>query len=1148
MCKILERYVNLLSDKNGLYILDVQLEYLQPYYPNWIINLQELFNKFFNQSTSEQIKQQVIINIEKLFDNYKTIHGELIISVLYPLMKEINTENNIQVVEKSIKFIGKLIKFSKDSSEFIRILEKVIVYSSDVQNSIAAVDELISCFISKWSKNAADHIIKIYTIMLKLIHSKSEIIRKKIIETLFLLKSDAQYKLYLNNIKNPYVVLESVHPNSSNSFPASDPFLTSVASEATNSILLEEQLITSSFLNFINSNKKPTMNIYLLFSKLIDQLAIENQEYLFILILDGINHMLLNNYILYGCNLDYIVNNYLIHLLTIEKFIDKLNIVNLSEANKNLIIKKSFNLSGVILLGYKDYTSRNITSALFDILVNGCCISDFYDSQIKLLCIQYLSCCCIEFPSGISHKISKIIHIIQRNLPVSNSKIYLGFISCFLNSPIKLTRMLSEKDKDSLLMILLNYIINQQSSPSLSPSLNSSNSSQSKIMVGNDLYVNIYFRYLCLFLSSCELIERQKFYHKVIQILNKENPSCPLIQSNIDLLSKVAFSDTILHQDYSENYLDNNSILFSDKDQKNTWLLGNVLLTIQIGVSGWLKTIIRRPSCYIIWVSQIQNKFKYLAAHKKHHQDKHFSMKYNQFIASHIFNRLSNSIKQVPQAPELQSDILLQIENLSLSSPAGKEKLITNMLDLSPPDPPLPSNPHSEIRTENVDHEYSDQSLTDENRSTVTIIHRADGIGKSESHGIFNNYTIDNNQSTTSPLYITNQRNSNEEQSGGPPTHQFNFPNPQTKRNKITAFARGRRFSTPEAHSYKDDIEKQLLLRKSDDNQNKTTHLTKANQSPPLRLSFVPSESSPADSPPSFDSSPNSITDFHNQQLDDISPPDFPKPSDSSPTDLDNQPPKTNTGKIENDTTKSINHSDLALAINTTHTKPRFINKSPRHRIKKGKREAVAEDGEESMPLTAFYPPLPSYEDEEFSSPSYHDTIELLLLGPSPELINENKLSEHAQMMLHSSDSSIANSFTSPSYLSINEATPNAQSFNASQSISSNLILPFTSDSFSNKSKIISTQKSEKSNFFSKAKNNEEVDHVNRFSQKANNETVTRPNSGKVRKLRSKTFHNIAPYTDFSTNPNCITPPTPPDSSILSSGSFYLFFPCIKSV
>ena len=56
------------------------------------------------------------------------------------------------------------------------------------------------------------------------------------------------------------------------------------------------------------------------------------------------------------------------------------------------------------------------------------------------------------------------------------------------------------------------------------------------------------------------------------------------------------------------------------------------------------------------------------------------------------------------------------------------------------------------------------------------------------------------------------------------------------------------------------------------------------------------------------------------------------------------------------------------------------------------------------VPLSNFYPPLPSYEDDCMSSPSFHDESELLHVraaSDTPHLLTENKLNEDGQMLLH---------------------------------------------------------------------------------------------------------------------------------------------------
>jgi len=106
---------------------------------------------------------------------------------------------------------------------------------------------------------------------------------------------------------------------------------------------------------------------------------------------------------------------------------------------------------------------------------------------------------------------------------------------------------------------------------------------------------------------------RPAFFDDIVMALKSQiyEQRCPLAASAVDLLSTFVYSDDHLLVDHSKLGADSEvQILFPAGSRAKTWLVGDTLVTLQVGRMGWARLIVRRASGITTWLCQIESNLK----------------------------------------------------------------------------------------------------------------------------------------------------------------------------------------------------------------------------------------------------------------------------------------------------------------------------------------------------------------------------------------------------------------------------------------------------------------------------------------------------------------------------------------------------------
>ena len=641
---MLIKFISLLSLESNQILLKHHLKFINPLYSQWLSNLQKFVYYFIQLALYPPIRILAIENLQHIFDIYGLLQCELFIKSIFPQCNEIlDRETNEQVRNKLIYFLGEMFQKSSCTSSNL-LLDQLYIRSKITHYNLPCIEIIIESFHKKWTQIQSKQTIKIFHILIDILnHCEINQGRKLILQCLLQIKLQKDEKLYLNKKPTSFI-----------------------------------KLLSSSTQQIQNYKSISYLNYQFIINCLLNGIFNETSFINFEICLNGIIDILQNNYFaLKSCDLQIIAQNIYFELKE-NKFSSSIqnnnndNENNHSFVNNDCLFLKAFHILGFLLISYRKFLSVDFCFQLFDFLFQS-----LYDEvlkskaniriQIQNKLLQILGACCIDFSEGYLKNIqndnlfsSKFISILQEINnqqqqqqqqteeieiinDINNTSNYLsGFLCCFITSScVKIFSNFSKKEKKNLLIIL---------------------SSITKISK-TELISNNYFRLLILLFQNIKLSKRKKFYKIILQnLIQSKNQNFKFIQSsiclgnfhlltnaNIDLLSRYLSSDIII--DHSPLEYDDNTFFFSSNLKCNYYLLGNIILSIQIGNMNWIKTKIYRSSGTTTWILQIQQ--NPTSNNKKIH------------FPNDILSYLLNKIQNLPKEKENTSEI----SNPSSSSP-----------------------------------------------------------------------------------------------------------------------------------------------------------------------------------------------------------------------------------------------------------------------------------------------------------------------------------------------------------------------------------------------------------------------------------------------------------------------------------------------
>lgn len=366
---------------------------------------------------------------------------------------------------------------------------------------------------------------------------------------------------------------------------------------------------------FLHLTARPTnhtlssaLPIPALLKGLVDRLLRENSPDLFRVVLQGLHDMLVNQFLLTGCSLQLLADA-LLSELDNQRFAT--TVLRATPEQQSEFYQRGFQLVGLLLIGYRTRLPRR--DSPFD-LMELLFTHAIYNEQATLrsTCLIILAAVCVDFPAGISFKSSSLVHLLDAH--ALSSPALVRFLCCFLNSSKKLARSLTEPELTTLFSVV---------------------AGEAKVNGGQEAHANHAFRLLVLLFQSIEPAQRPAFYKNVTHSLVRENSTCLLTEANIDMLSRFVFSGTCLQPTPSEEA--QHSLLFRPDDPLTHYLVGNALLSIQVGRLHWVRTTIRRASSRVVWISQVQNSL--LDSHDL------------PLVPVDVWSSLAKRVKAVPPSP-----------------------------------------------------------------------------------------------------------------------------------------------------------------------------------------------------------------------------------------------------------------------------------------------------------------------------------------------------------------------------------------------------------------------------------------------------------------------------------------------------------------
>ena len=537
-----------------------QGQFIHPVYLNWLYNLQRFVYYFYQSSPLPSVRLATLQRIREVFDVYQTLYSKAILSTLDSIFHDtLGVEDDLVVYEATLDLLGHMLRRTpcKIADRVILLLQRQATSTHLEGSTHMVVAALVKSFHHKWPLSGFEQTLKIYHALLELLNHPEESARRASLQCILQLSCDSRSRPLLGGVRAPFLQLDMGGGHGALLPP----------------------------LHSSHRQQAGPISMHHLVKVLVNRLLREKSAELFRMSLDGLRQMLANSFMLAGCSLQILADALLTELAS-NRFAG--TVTGLSPAESLSLRLKAFQLVGLLLVGYRSHLSRDCPFDLVALLFQHGQSSE--DLAIRTACSRLLAICCVDFPSGISYKSGQLCQLLLSQEGVSEN--VCRFMCAFLASSRRLARSMNEDDQTTLFSIVARL---------------------GKPSPGRENQANHAFRLLVLLFESVETQRRQALYRSITSILTQES-RCLFIESNIDLLAKVVFSGTVLASapprgEDDDGQVGESSLIFSSADLTAHYLVGNALLSIQLGRMHWVRTVIRRASSCITWLSQIQNRF-----------------------------------------------------------------------------------------------------------------------------------------------------------------------------------------------------------------------------------------------------------------------------------------------------------------------------------------------------------------------------------------------------------------------------------------------------------------------------------------------------------------------------------------------------------
>jgi len=600
----------LLSEASVRTVFRYQIQFVHPFYPNWLVNLKKLGYNYFYSCKTPAIRLKAVSEFRTIFDKFQILNEEEIVLHILPAFADLHAESNFQIGTEALKLLSHMLESAQSTSgiALIELLSQIATKNPLLARS--TTEELIRCFRIKWPLNQPLQTIKIYHILCDLLNHSNDQVRKLILDWIKLLRSDNQYRLLYDGISSNYIQLDLSTTNPSNHSPVPRR----------------------------NSASISLFRIQYLFKILANRLLNESNEQLYLSCMDRLLEIFRNNFMVPGREVNILV--YVLQSSLINHSLASC-VANLCVEIQQQIFQKTYTLIGMMLIGYRNFLDLDHVTGLTELLIRG--IHHRNPTAIQRICVKILSVCFMEFPAGVISHTSILLDKMESWINSQPLQVF-GFLGFLINSPKKITLFLREPELIRIFGLFTKLL--HSSNPMMKPSL--------------------IYRILTNLLLCFDLPKRQEFYRQYLlpKLAHPENSSkspakfesangLPNGQDpDLDLLAKYVFADSVLSPQLDDHHA--NSFLFSHSDPIGHWHLGSSILSVQIGQANWIRTTLRRASGNSVWISQIQN-----SSTSRDSRNLHVKIS----KPTDVFSRL---VIHVPEIPEIEIDS----EEESLPRPA----------------------------------------------------------------------------------------------------------------------------------------------------------------------------------------------------------------------------------------------------------------------------------------------------------------------------------------------------------------------------------------------------------------------------------------------------------------------------------------------
>ena len=618
---VVENLCSILEEEDVLFIFKYQVQTINPLFDlNWN-RLKKLIFIFYRNCQYPSVQMQLINGITQIFDQFQLVFHESLYFTFQSSLYDIHVlTNNTEVLIKSIEFLNHILVKSNLNQPHLLLEELEKCALNCTSHSIRTISSsiIINLFIEKWPTYQFRLTLQCYQILHRLFQNSNDFdMKTDCLNCFSAIICDNQFHLSLYKNMSKYILLD-------------------ISSHSLRSIKQPNATLSG----------RGLLDIKLVFQGIINNIRKEKNIHLVYLSYKCLLKILRNWFLSVGCRFSELISLLTDVNIDHNHELDQSNLdsVNINELNVNnnnninnqnnqqihakeveRILYIKIKLSSLLLVGYHRSIPQESCENLLQLILRS--MQSNSSISLRKICLRTFAVCALECPAVIYPHFSTIMITLQKPF-LSNSTILsssLSYSDPSSNSPTtKLVGNASnntnlnnnnyaevQQEKWILLEVINQFIISSKIFRSLKSSdikqmiklllssffsFSSLHDSFDKDQLidektdneeNNEILINFVLRTFGLILSQIDVQNRYEYYQIIYQSLKSKVENNMLLESNLDMLSLISYSNCDISPPSSSS-----AYLFTQISPVRIYHFGNAILSAKFGLFLFLSFLI----------------------------------------------------------------------------------------------------------------------------------------------------------------------------------------------------------------------------------------------------------------------------------------------------------------------------------------------------------------------------------------------------------------------------------------------------------------------------------------------------------------------------------------------------------------------------